>query len=85
MSEININPIDFIVNDPTKRLVVIFGIETFVVDYEDSQGHCIAFLASADGKELSNSICGEFVLGHLIRMIDYDTYNGVVAIVKAYY
>lgn len=62
--------------------VTIDGIPTRVINTHDERGIYLAI--EATHPELSN-ICGDIVLGKLITEIDYLTYQGRVAIIKAYY
>lgn len=81
MKELNISPERmFGTSDDVK--ITINGIPTKVLNMSDEHGSFLAILAT--DPELSN-ICGEFVLGKLIKEIDYLKYQGHVAVIKAYY
>lgn len=81
MKELNISP-DELFGTSDDVIFTINGIQTKVIDMSDEHGNFLAILAT--DKALSN-ICGEFVLGKLIKEIDYLKYQDRVAIIKAYY
>lgn len=60
----------------------INGIKTSVLHLHDDNGDYLAILAT--DKSLSK-ICGQIILNHLINIVAYDTYEGNVVIIKAYY
>lgn len=60
----------------------INDIPTRVISMSDEHGNFFAIEATAP--ELSD-ICGDIVLGKLIKEIDYLAYKGQVAVIKAYY
>lgn len=60
----------------------INGIPTKVISSSDEHGNYFAILAT--DPSLSD-ICGELILGKLIREVDYLKYQGHVAVIKAYY
>lgn len=83
MSELVKSPSEiFNPDNPNIRLECINGYDVPLLKLSDEHGGYFAIPAL--NMELSN-ICGHFVCEHMIREIDYDTYNGEVAIIKAYY
>lgn len=83
MSELTRNPAEIFTPDsPNIMFEDINGFLVPILELSDTRGSYIAIPALND--ELSD-ICGQFICGHLISEIDYDTYNGKPAIIKAYY
>lgn len=83
MSEINVTPLEYFQSQQDKLIPVnIAGIDTYILEKEDSHGKYLAIPAT--DKSLSN-ICCTHILGHYIKEISYDHYNGNVVIIKAYY
>ncbi|MSS64567.1 hypothetical protein [Velocimicrobium porci] len=83
MSELNMSAIDlFKLHESEAIKTTINGIDTKVLKLSDSSGNYLAIPAT--DKNLSK-ICGKIVLDYLINRVTYDTYNGKVVIIKAYY
>ena len=83
MSELNLSPIELFNQNSSKLIkVCINGIDTMVLELSDAHGDYLAIIAY--DKSLSN-ICGQIILDHWIKEINYDKYQGEVALIKAYY
>lgn len=83
MSDINVTPLEYFKSQQENLIHVnIAGIDTYVLEKEDNHGKYLAIPAT--DKTLSN-ICCSTILGHYIKEVTYDHYNGNVAIIKAYY
>ena len=81
MNELKISPDElFGISEDVK--FTINGIPTKVIHLSDERGDFLAILATDDS--LSN-ICGDIILGKLIKEIDYLKYQGEIAVIKAYY
>lgn len=81
MNELKISPYElFGTSDDV--CFTINGMSTKVLNMSDERGNFLAILATYHA--LSN-ICGDFVLGKLIKEIDYLKYQGHIAVIKAYY
>lgn len=83
MSELNISPAELFKQNLAKLINVhINGINTYVLELNDTRGKYLAIIAT--NKALSH-IGGQIICGHLIKEVDYDTYKGKTAIIKARY
>lgn len=83
MSELSMSPVELFRSRESDVISVnINGIDTFVLELSDENRNYLAIPAT--DKDLSK-ICFTFVLNHLITRVTYDTYQGKVAIIKAYY
>lgn len=83
MSELVKSPSEiFTPDNPNIRIECINGYEVPLLALSDDHGRYFAIPAL--NMELSN-ICGQFLCEHIISEIDYDTYNGEIAVIKAYY
>ena len=81
MKELTISPETlFGTSDDVKFF--INDIETKVINMSDEKGSFLAILATDPSLA---DICGDFVLGKLIKEIDYLKYQGQIAVIKAYY
>lgn len=60
--------------------IMINGYDTY---FTDTGTYILIAIPLDAGKDISD-ICGTFVNGHLTRMIDYDTINGI-RFIKAHY
>lgn len=81
MNELNISP-DELFGTSDAVCFTVNGISTKVLNMSDEHGDFLAILAT--DQSLSD-ICGHFVLGKLIKEIDYLKYQGNIAVIKAYY
>jgi hypothetical protein len=64
--------------------IVVNGYDTYFVESHDDAGkHLLIAIPANAGNDISD-ICGTFVNGHLIRMIDYTVSDGI-RFIKAYY
>lgn len=81
MKEFHISP-DELFSTSDSTMTIINGIQTTVLNMSDEHGN---FLAIPATDYALSDICGKFVLGKLIKEIDYMTYKGHVAVIKAYY
>lgn len=83
MADLSQSPAEiFTPNNPNVVLTNINGYEVPTLEFSDKRGSYIAIPAL--NKELSD-IAKQFINGHYITEIDYDKFNGKVAIIKAYY
>lgn len=83
MSELSKSLLDiFTPDNPDVHIECINGYDIPVIEMTDSIGSYLAIPALH--KDLSN-ICNSYVCGHYIEQIDYDSFNGKNAIIKAYY
>ncbi|MEG1502418.1 MAG: hypothetical protein RR063_11610 [Anaerovoracaceae bacterium] len=83
MSNLTQSPAE-IFNENSRNVINanIEGFDVSVLELSNSHGSYLAIPAL--DPELSD-ICGKFVLGHLIKEIDYDKFQGKVVLIKAYY
>lgn len=83
MSELSKSPSEiFTPNTPCVEFENINGYDLPVLELSDKHGNYVAIPALYNE---TSDICGKFIHGHFITEVDYDTYNGEVAIIKAYY
>lgn len=83
MSELNISPGELFAQNSTMLInVYINGIDTNVLELSDNHGNYLAIIAH---DKMLSKINDQVILGHWIKEIDYDNYQGKVAIIKAYY
>ncbi|MGN0319856.1 MAG: hypothetical protein ACI4D1_02995 [Lachnospira sp.] len=83
MADLSKSPAEFFTPDnPNVVIININGYNVPILELSDKKGTYIAIPALY--KELSD-IANQFINGHYITEIDYDKFNGKVAIIKAYY
>lgn len=83
MSELSQDPVSiFTPENPNIKIEYINGYLVPTLELCDTHGSYLAIPALYP--ELSD-ICEQVISGYMITEIDYDTYNGKQAIIKAYY
>lgn len=85
MAKLTSNPTKLFESNKDKLLYpTLHGVTTFALELEDETGKYFAMPALEQNRVFSQ-VCGTVFLDQYITRVDYDTYNGHVILIKAYF